>query len=189
MPFRRCRIEIARPFPGRDGEMDLVLLGRDAERFGAAPGDRPDVGVLLIVLVEHKLLGRVDLGHRVGNLEVENLRRILQPFGVLGALENLSAIGAFALEHAACVMQAVGQHTDLALGGGNELAVQPDQVRTLVEGHGHGILLPRGEARSVRLLPPPEGGAGILRRDGTPGMVSTAPREHCLPVGLGETPS
>src|SRR6476659_4560739 len=58
---------------------------------------------------------------------------------MLGTPEHLAAIGALALEHAACVMEAVGQHADLAIGGGDELAVEPDKVRTLVEGHCHGI--------------------------------------------------
>ena len=93
-------IEIARPLPGGDGEVDLVVLRRDAHHFGAAPGDRAHIGVLLAVLLQHQALGGVDLGDRIGNFEVEDLRRLLQALGMLGAFEDLAAIGALALEHA-----------------------------------------------------------------------------------------
>ena len=126
-PLRR--VEIARPFPGRDGEMDFVLLRRDAQLLRAAPGDGAHVGVFLIVAVEHQPLGGVDLGHRIGNFEVEDVGRALQPLGMLGALVDRAAIGALALEHAACVVQPVGQHADLGVRRGHELAVEPDQVR------------------------------------------------------------
>src|SRR5208282_2201164 len=130
-------VEIARPFPGGDGEMDFVVLRRDAELLGAAPGQRPHIGVFLIILLENQTLGGVDLGNIVGNFEIHQLRRSLETLGMLGAPENLAAIGAYALEHATRVVKAVREHADLALGGGNELAVEPDQVGTLVEGHRH----------------------------------------------------
>ena len=66
------------------------------------------IGVLLAVLLQHEPLGGVDLGDRVGDFEVEHLRRALQPLGMLGALEDLAAIGALALEHGARIVQAVG---------------------------------------------------------------------------------
>ena len=69
-------IEIARPLPGRDREMDLVVLGRNAHHFRAAPGDRPQIGVDETVLGEREGLGRVDLRRAPGNLEIENARRI-----------------------------------------------------------------------------------------------------------------
>ena len=136
-PLRR--VEIARPFPGRDREVNFVVLRRDAQLLGAAPGDRAHIGLFLIVAVEDQLFGGVDLGHRIGNLEVENVGRALQPLRMLGALVDGAAIGALALEHAARVMQPVGQDADLAVGRRHELAVEPDQVRTLVEWHRHGI--------------------------------------------------
>src|ERR1700676_4303903 len=119
--------------------MDLVVLRRDAELLGAAPGDRPDVGFLLIVLFQNQPLGGVDLRHRIGDFEIEDCGRAFQPLGMLGALEHDAAIGAFALEHATRIMQAVGEYADLATGCGNELAGEPDEIGALVEGHCHGI--------------------------------------------------
>jgi len=107
------RIEIAGPFPGRNREVDFVVLRRNAELLGAAPRDRPDISVFLIVFFQNKLLRGIDLGDRVGDFKVEDLRRPLQALGVLGAFEDDAAIGAFALEHAACVVQAMGQYADL----------------------------------------------------------------------------
>ena len=119
--------------------MNRVVHGGDAELLRAAPGDGPHIGLFLVVAVEHLPLGGVDLGDRVGDLEVEDVGGALQPLGMLGSLVDGAAIGALALEHAAGVMQPVGQDADLAVGRRHELAVEPDQVRTLVEGHRHGI--------------------------------------------------
>src|SRR5487761_1187697 len=119
--------------------MDFVGLGGNAECLGAAPSDRAHVGVLLVVAFEDQPLGGVDLGHAIGNFEVEHARRSLEALAVRGALKNLAAVGALALEHAACVVQAVCEHVDLAVGGWDQPTVEPDEVGTLVEGHGHGI--------------------------------------------------
>ena len=53
--------------------MDRVGLRRDAHHLRAAPGDRADIGFLLAVLVDHELFGGIDLGHRVGDFEVEDM--------------------------------------------------------------------------------------------------------------------
>jgi hypothetical protein len=58
---------------------------------------------------------------------------------MFGALEDRAAIGTLAFEHAARVVQPMGQHVDLGVCRGHELAVEPDQVRTLVERHRHGM--------------------------------------------------
>jgi hypothetical protein len=68
---------------------------------------------------------------------------------MLHALENDAAIGALALEHRARIMQPVGKHVDLAVGGGNEFAVEPDEIGALVEGHCHGIASLGTDGRSV----------------------------------------
>jgi len=70
---------------------------------------------------------------------LDNARRIAQALGVFGAFVDRAAVGPLALEHAACVVQAMGEHADLRLRCGQELAVEPDQVRALVEWHRHGI--------------------------------------------------
>ena len=61
----------------------------NAHHFGAAPGDRTDIGFLPAVFVDHQLFGGVDLGDRIGNFKIEDIGGALQPFGMLGALEDL----------------------------------------------------------------------------------------------------
>src|SRR5262249_44344931 len=73
------------------------------------------------------------------DLEVEDLGRSPQPHGMFGALEHLPAIGALALEHAACVVQAVGQQMDVGLLPRHELAVVPDDAVDIVERDSHGL--------------------------------------------------
>src|SRR5262249_46914841 len=74
------------------------------------------------------------LGDRIGNCEIENLGGTLQPLRMLGGLENLPAIGAFALEHAASVMQAVGKDVQIGFRPRNEFAVIPDDAFQAVVG-------------------------------------------------------
>ena len=135
-------VEIARPFPRGDGEMDGVVLRRDAHHLRAAPGHRPHIGVLLAVLRDDEILGLDDLLDRVGDFEVEHVGRPLQPLGVLLGLEDLAAIGALALEHGARVMQAVGEDVQVGVLPGHQLAVVPDDPFEAVVGLcGHGRLL------------------------------------------------
>ena len=131
-PLRR--VEIARPFPARDGEVDGVVLCRNAHHLRAAPGDRTEISVLLPVLFEHQPLGGVDLGDGIGDFEVQHLRRLAQPLGMLGDLEDLAAIGALALEHGAGIVQTVGENMQSGVGPGHELAVVPDDAFALVKG-------------------------------------------------------
>src|SRR5262249_3280431 len=79
----------------------------------------------------------VDLGDRIGNLEVEQAGGLPQPLGMLGTLEDFAAIGPFALEHAACIMEPMGEHVQLGVLPGHELAVVPDDAVALVEWQGH----------------------------------------------------
>src|SRR3546814_9623255 len=43
------RREIARPFPDGDGDMNLVVLRRDAHHLGTAPGHRPHIAARHLV--------------------------------------------------------------------------------------------------------------------------------------------
>src|SRR5690348_17984151 len=52
---------------------------------------------------------------RIGNLEIKDLRRPLQPLGMLRRLEDLAAIGALALEYGAGIMQAMAEHMHVGL--------------------------------------------------------------------------
>ena len=122
--------------------MDRVRLRRHAHHFRAAPRDRAHIGIRAIVLLDHELLGRVDLGDRIGNLEVEDVGGALQPLRVFGTLEDFAAIGAFALEHGARVMQAVGEDMHVGVAPFDELAVVPDDAVDLVVGlRCHDLLL------------------------------------------------
>ena len=61
---------------------------------------------------------------------------------MLGALEDLAAIGALALEHAARIVQAVAEHMQIGLVPGHEFAVVPDDPFEPVIGLGsHDLLL------------------------------------------------
>jgi hypothetical protein len=105
----------------------------DSER--AAPRDRPDVAVGQAVLRGRRLAGLVDLGHRVGDFEVEDLRRLEQPFGMLLKFEDLAPVHALALEHRGGVVQAVGEYVHRRLTPRDELAIQPDPTITVVHGN------------------------------------------------------
>src|SRR5262249_46754272 len=157
--------------------MNFVVLCGDPQGFRATPGDWAHIGILLFILSEHELFGGVDLGNGIRNLEIQNTRRILQPFAVLGTPENLAAVGALAFKHAARIMQAMCEHTNLGVGGRDQLAVEPDEIRTLVEGHCHGIaslasLFPMratDQARYGAFAPKAQTGYGLrrfLRRSG-----------------------
>ena len=58
---------------------------------------------------------------------------------MLGALENDAPIGALALEHAARIMQAMGENVDVGIGPGHELAIVPDQTIDFIERNSHGL--------------------------------------------------
>ena len=106
--------------------MDFVVLRGNAELLRAAPGDRPHIGVALAVFLQHEALGRVDLGDRIGDFEIEHLRRPLQPFRVFGALEDIAAIGALAFEHGARIVQAMGADVKRGVAPRHQLAIVPD---------------------------------------------------------------
>ena len=103
---------------------------------------------------------------------------------MLEALEYFAAIGAFAFEHGACVMQAMREHADFTIGGRNEFAVEPDQIGTLVEWHCHGIASlrhgwpdPAGIFRRIIGWALRSGlcfSLGLLRPDQTSGKVAFA---------------
>src|SRR4029079_5639715 len=119
------RVEVARPFPARKSRRYIVGLRGDTHHFGAAPGNRANVGFFLAILVDHELFRGIDLGDGVGDFEVENIRRPLQSLGMFGALEDLSGVGAFALEHATRVVQAMAQNVEVGLVPGHELSFVP----------------------------------------------------------------
>src|SRR5205814_542010 len=102
----------------------------------------------------------VDLGDRPRNLKIQNPRGILQPLRMLGAPEDGAAIGALALEHAARIMQPMGQHMDVGVAPRHQFAVVPDDAVDFVERNSHRLspgltLLSRLAPRAVALLVTP----------------------------------
>ena len=128
-------IEIAGPIPDGDGDMDGRILGRDADRLGPAPGDRPHIAIGQAVARAGFLAGRIDLGHRERYREIEDFRRPEQPLGVLCEFEDLAAVHTFALEHGGGVVERMGQYVHLRLTPGYELAVQPDPAVAIIVGN------------------------------------------------------
>ena len=102
-------VEHARPVPHGDGDVDRGVLRRDGHHLAAAPGDGAHIAGREAVLLDHELLGRLELVDAVGNLEIEQFGRLLEPLGMLAALEDLAAIGALALEHAGAIVQAMAR--------------------------------------------------------------------------------
>ncbi len=137
-------IEVARPLPDRDRAVDAVVLGRNAHHLGAAPRDRADIGIGKALHAQQVAAGIVDLSHRIGNCEAEEAGGLVQALGMLGQLEDLSAIGALALEHGAGIVQPVGQYVNLRLRPFDEFAIHPDVTVKLVERNGCHRCLPRG---------------------------------------------
>src|SRR5690606_7285216 len=79
--------------------------------------------------------------------EIEHPGRRLQALGMFGAPENSAAIGALALEHAACIVQPMAEHMQVGVDPGHELTVVPDDSGAVVEGFaGHSILLRNRQA-------------------------------------------
>ena len=126
------RIEVGRPLPHGDGDVDRVGLGRHAHHLGAAPGDRADVAVGDLVAQHHLAVGGVDLVDRVGDLEVQQPRRVEQPLGVVLQMKDLAVVDALALEHAGRIVQTMRQHMHLGILPRQHLAVEPDGPVELV---------------------------------------------------------
>src|ERR1700694_2028658 len=58
---------------------------------------------------------------------------------MLGALEDGPTIGALALEHAARIVQPVGQHMDVGIAPRHQFAVVPDDAIDFIERNSHGL--------------------------------------------------
>ena len=136
--------EVGAPIPGRDGQVDLGRLRRDAHHLAAAPGDRAHIAIDELVGLDHVAAGLVDLGHAVGDREIQRLGAVVQALAVLVELEDLAAVGPLPLEHRAGVVQPVAQHVQVGLAPGHQLAVEPDEAVAVVIGDhiGHALSPP-----------------------------------------------
>ena len=115
--------------------MDAAALGRDADLLGPAVGDGADVAVREAHLVAGRLAGLVDLGDRVGQLEIQQIRRALEAFGMLRQLEDFAAVHTLAFEDRSAVMKRVGQDVSLGFAPRDEVAVHPDPAVAIIEGN------------------------------------------------------
>src|SRR3546814_1703355 len=90
------------------------------------------IGVGEIIGLQGLAAGGVDFVHRPGQIEPEDGGAPPQPRAVLGQLKNVAAIGALSLEDGRGVVERVGQHMDVGLAPGHQLAVEPDQPVAVV---------------------------------------------------------
>ena len=131
-PLPGVFVHVVRPRPGGDGQVDGQPLGPQSHGFRAKERHGPQVAFAERVGAQGLDLGGVDLGGGVGNLEPEDVRGVEQALGVLGQPEDAGPlgrlVGAHALEHAEPVVQGVGQHVDLGVAPGDQLAVEPDEA-------------------------------------------------------------
>src|SRR6185312_17100199 len=139
----RC-VEIGRPLPDRDGDMDGGTGRRDGHLLAAAPHHRTDIAVDDALALGRGIAGLVDLGFRVRNFHAENAGRFEEARRMFGQLVDPAVVETLALEDAGCVMQAMRQDVDFRLAPGHELAVEPKRAVALIEGDdvGHKILSP-----------------------------------------------
>lgn len=78
------RIEHRGPGPGRDRDVDWVLLGGDGHHlFAASEGDRAHVLVATAIEAQNLSLGCFQLLDRIGDGEVHDVGGAVQALGVL----------------------------------------------------------------------------------------------------------
>src|SRR5689334_16745043 len=133
-------------------------------------------------------MGRLaQLLHRVGKVDVVELRRLLEPLEVVAVAEDRRAaiglVGANPLEHTGAVMEAVGEDVDLGVVPRDQLAIHPDPLRLL---HGsskkgdHSTWPPVAQVRQVcRNTRPPPTGAQAARASITASAISSVPTSIC----------
>ena len=128
-------LEIARPFPSRDGDVDLARLSRHAHHFGPAPSNGADIAVGQAVALANFDRGRIDLFHREGDFEIEQFGRTEQALGMFGQQIDLAAIHALTFEHGRAIVQAVGEYVYLCLAPGHKFPIQPDPAVAIIKRH------------------------------------------------------
>ena len=128
-------VEIVAPTPAGHGDADGGFGGEDAHLFGAAPGERADIGVFEAGFGEGVAFGGLDFGDAIGEVEAEDLGGFFQALGVVLGAVDLARIGPFAFEHGGGIVHAVGEDVDFGLAPGREFAVHPDKSVAVVIGN------------------------------------------------------
>ncbi len=118
--------KIVAPMPDGDGQVDRVVLGRNAHHLRSAPGYRAHIGALEAGLFQRLFLGPLDFLNTEGNVEAHDAGRIVQAFGMVQRAEDLAAIGALALKNGRGVVQRVRQNVHFRVPPGYERAIHPD---------------------------------------------------------------
>ena len=132
---RALLAEVDAPGEGGDDHVDRRVGRVEAEVAVTAVGERPDIAGAEPVAADQLVRRLAQLLRRVGQLEVVELGRLLEPREVLAVAEDggaaLGLIAADPLEDAGAVVQAVAEHVRPGLVPGHELAVLPDQLSGL----------------------------------------------------------
>ncbi len=131
--------EVARPRPGRDGDVDRTRQRVEAHLAVTQVNDRTQVAPVHHVVDPHHVAGRVDqLFEREWHVDHQDLGRGHQPLHVVAQPEHRHtlrrAVGADALEHAGPVVHGVAEDVNLGVRPIHHLAVHPDLVG---RGNGH----------------------------------------------------
>ena len=136
MPLvERLLAEVGAPRPGHQDDVDRVRPRVDAELAVAVEGDRAQVALAEAVHGDQLVRRQPELLHRVRELHVQELGRLVQALEVVGQPEHRRArvrlVAADPLEHARAVVEPVGADVDLGVGPVHELAVHPDLLGRL----------------------------------------------------------
>ncbi|MNF89750.1 hypothetical protein D3C84_722880 [compost metagenome] len=135
------RVEVTRPLPAGDRHVHAVETSRGRDHFTAAPRHRPQITVHDVVALQQFMTGRFQFGQLIGNREIHQLCRAIQPLAVFAQLEDLPVVDPLPFIHRTRVMQAVTQHMQSRLGPLDELAVEPDKTFSLIKRNTAHILI------------------------------------------------
>ena len=119
--------------------MHLQVVGAQSHAFGAVKRHGSQIRRIQAVFLDGGQTGGVDRLGIVGELHVENLRRVPQPRRVVLQPEDRRAlrrlVGADPFEDAQAVVQRVGQDMDLGVTPRHHFSIQPNH--TITVGHRH----------------------------------------------------
>ncbi len=162
------RIEIARPLPAGDRDMDVAVLRGDRHLFAPPKDHGADIAVDDALHRRGLDAGLVDDILGEGDVHAEDFRGREQALGMFLKLVDAAVVDALALEHAGAVMQAVGQDMGLGVAPFDHMAVVPEVALARIEGEDVGH---RGSLRPC----PGRGFSLVIARGYGPFPVIIAP--------------